>query len=297
MRLVEGEPHVIDIGLTDEPDIDALLSTQALDVLFPNWRESFGCNKITREPEEVRNPYLTRYKDVFTDRKKPMTGVAVKLTMKDAIPILAKPYALPPALAPRVKVALNKMVEDGILYPVENTKWASPMVVVVKRDKCLRICIDPSKTINPHLSNMHYPLPRIENLLMKFNGKMVFGLIDLKGAYMQLPVDEESQELLTINTPFGLYRYARLPFGISPAPSIFQRAMEKIFNGIDCVIYLDDILVVNSREKTGHVNQLSKYTFRHRLYDEFDPVRYQFVRQVLCAQNLHIKSELLTLYL
>ena len=73
--------------------------------------------------------------------------------------------------------------------------------------------------------------------------------IDLRGAYQQLAVEEESQPLLTMNTPFGLYRFKTLPFGIAPAPSIFQRTKVKLFEGLPVLIYLDDIILATETEQ------------------------------------------------
>lgn len=146
-------------------------------------------------------------------------------------------------------MALEENVKSGILYPVEDTEWASPMVVVRKKNNEIRICMDPSKTINPWLVNDHFPLPKIDDIMMKFVNKKIFTTIDLKGAYQQLAVDAGAQKLLTMNTPFGLYRYARLPFGISPAPAIFQKTMKKIFEDFDLIIYLDDIIVATENEE------------------------------------------------
>lgn len=103
-------------------------------------------------------------------------------------------------------------------------------------------------TINPFLVNDHFPLPKIDDLIMKLAGKKCFTTIDLKGAYQQLAVDEKSQHLLTMNTPFGLFRYRRLPFGISPAPSIFQKAIMMILKGIPVTGYLDDLILAIKTE-------------------------------------------------
>lgn len=87
-------------------------------------------------------------------------------------------------------------------------------------------------------------MPRIEDIFASLATCLVFCVIDLRGAYQQLSVSPESQELLTINTFKGLFAYTRLAFGISNAPSIFQSVMDQILLGLDHVFcYLDDILI------------------------------------------------------
>ena len=103
-----------------------------------------------------------------------------------------------------------------------------------------------------------YPLPTLQDLFSTLAGGTVFTKLDLKQAYQQLEVDEASQECLTINTHKGLYRYTRLPFGVSSAPSIFQATMDQILQGIsNTICYLDDILVMG-KNMTEHLKTLEE---------------------------------------
>ena len=93
------------------------------------------------------------------------------------------------------------------------------------------------------------PIPRIRDILSTLSGGKSFTKLDLAHAYHQVPLDEESQKLTTINTPKGLYQFTR-PFGISSAPTIFQRVMETLLQGIpDVSIYIDDILVMGRTQE------------------------------------------------
>ena len=93
----------------------------------------------------------------------------------------------------------------------------------------MRICGDFKSTLNPVLDVDKYPIPKIEDLFSKLSHGVKFSKLDLAHAYQQIEVAENSREFLTINTHRGLYRYNRLPFGISSAPSIFQRQMDQLF--------------------------------------------------------------------
>ena len=89
-------------------------------------------------------------------------------------------------------------------------------------------------------------------------GGQTFSKLDLSQAYLQLMLDEESKKYTTINTQKGLFQFNRLPFGISSAPSVFQRVMDTLFQGYEGVlVYLDDILVTGSTQ-TKHLDNLNK---------------------------------------
>ena len=104
----------------------------------------------------------------------------------------------------KVEKQLQREIAQGILLPVECSKFASPIVPVMKADGSVRICGDFKQTLNPNIEVDTYPLPRIEELFAKLAGGVKFTKLDLSQAYMQLPLDEESQKLCTINTHKGL---------------------------------------------------------------------------------------------
>ena len=108
----------------------------------------------------------------------------------------------------------------------------TPIVAIVKSDKTLRICGDFKVTVNKVSKLDSYPIPKIEDLLIKLSGGQHFTEIDLTHAYEQLMLDEESRKYVTINTHKGLYRYNRLPYGVSCAPGIFQRCIEGLLHDI-----------------------------------------------------------------
>ena len=106
------------------------------------------------------------------------------------------------------------------------------------------VFVDFRVTINQYVQIDDYPLPRFEDIMAKLTGGIHFSRIDLKDAYLQLQVHPDSRKYLTIATHRGYFSYKRLLFGISFAPSLFQRTMDQILSGLDgVVIYLDDILI------------------------------------------------------
>ena len=108
----------------------------------------------------------------------------------------------------------------------EPTPWISSMVAVPKSDGRLRICLDP-KDLNQAIQREYYPLPTIEEIATRLYGAKVFTVLDVRNGFWHIPLDDESSLLTTFNAPFGRYRWRRMLFGISSAPEVFQRRMQR----------------------------------------------------------------------
>ena len=98
------------------------------------------------------------------------------------------------------------MVRQGYWIPVSQSKWATPLVPVTKKDGGVRICGDYKPTVNTQIEVLHHPLPTVELITSKLSGNTVFSKIDLKTAFQQLELEEASKELCTVNTNKGLLR-------------------------------------------------------------------------------------------
>ena len=144
-----------------------------------------------------------------------------------------------------------------MIEPIEFSESAAPIVPVLKKDGSIRICGDYKVTINQASQVDSYPLPRIDDLFASLAGGKRFSKLDLAHAYQQIPLDDASKKLVAINTHKGFFQYNRLPFGVSAAPSIFQRTMETLLHGLPGVcLFLDDILV-SGRNDQEHLTNLS----------------------------------------
>nr|XP_025043376.1 uncharacterized protein K02A2.6-like [Pelodiscus sinensis] len=210
-------------------------------------------------------------------------------------PKYLKARTVPYAIRPKVEADLERLVKNGVLIPVTHSPWATPIVPILKKDGSIRICGDFKVTVNPVLCAEQYPLPRIDDIFAGLAGGQRFSKIDLSQAYLQMQVDEESQELLTIVTHKGLYRYCRLPFGITSAPALFQRAMDQILCGLPGVqCYLDDILVTGGNEEDHLKNleatlqRLEEYGLRVRKDKcAFFQPSVEYLGHIIDATGLH----------
>ena len=173
-----------------------------------------------------------------------------------SVPKFVKARPIPFTMRPKVEAELDKLEKDGIISRIESSDWASPIVPILKSDSSVRICGDFKVTVNPVLQVDQYPLPRIDDIFATLAGGEKFTKLDLRQAYLQMPMDENSKKLLTINTHKGLYQYNRLPFGIASAPSIWQRAMDQILQGVRGVQCVLDDMIITGRDSKEHLENL-----------------------------------------
>ncbi|XP_063362806.1 uncharacterized protein K02A2.6-like [Cydia amplana] len=189
-----------------------------------------------------------QYPKLFSGNLGLFNKYKVNLRLKeDAKPVFfrARPVAF--ALRDTVSKEIDRLVNLGVLKPVDHSEYASPVVPVLKKNGSVRLCADYSVSINKQLLIDQYPLPTINELFSKLHGGKTFTKLDLSMAYNQFELDEDSQRLTCINTHRGLFRFTRLVFGLASAPAIFQRAMECVLAGLDGVLcLLDDVLITGA---------------------------------------------------
>ena len=143
------------------------------------------------------------------------------------------------------------MVGSGIIKKVTSAKWATPIVTPMKMNGQPRICGDFKITVNPISRQCASTTLEPEDLFMKLNGYSRFSKIDLENAFLQVPLNADSQELTTINTPWGLYSYMYLPFGLTISSGVFQQVINSILEGVKNVqAYQNDIIVFTKDEQS-----------------------------------------------
>ena len=139
---------------------------------------------------------------------------------------------------------LDCLEKQGVISPIEHANNASPVVWVKKPTGRYRMCCDFKATLNSNIMSDAYPLPTIEEISSKIGNCSLFSKLDLKCAYWQIELDDESKELSVINTHKGLYRVNRMQMGMKNASAIFQRCIEHILKNMPYVIvYQDDVMI------------------------------------------------------
>ena len=218
---------------------------------------------VGSSPEQL----FKEYSEVFKDQLGILRGIEASVTVEPhTTPKFFRPRPVPFAIRDKLEETLRTQVAEGELIPVERSEWAAPKVVVHKRDGGLRVCGDFKVTINPMICLLVYPLPTPEEMFSALANGESYSKLDLSRAYKQMKVTKSSQPLLTINTHLGLFQYARLPFGISTAPALWQKAMAQVLQGIPGVIYFIDDILVTGHTKIEHEANLRQVLDRIREY-------------------------------
>ena len=162
----------------------------------------------------------------------------------DAKPVKQPPRKVPLAFANEDKAALEELTKQGSIRP-STSPWASPIVLVRKKNGKVRPCVDYRK-LNAVTKKDAFPLPRIQDCLDSVSGARFFSTLDITSAYNQVPVQDSDIPKTAFVTKYGLFEYTKMPFGLCNAPATFQRVIELALSGfqwVSCLIYLDDIIV------------------------------------------------------
>ena len=162
-------------------------------------------------------------------------------------PIRQQARRIPPAKRDEVQSLLDQMLEKEVIQR-SASPWASPVVLVKKKDGSTRFCVDYRKVNNVTRKDA-YPIPRIDDSLDTLAGAKWFTTLDLISGYWQVEVEETDKEKTAFSTPCGLFEFNVMPFGLCNAPATFQRLMELVLAGLQwksCLVYLDDVIIVGS---------------------------------------------------
>lgn len=194
-------------------------------------------------------------------------GVCYDFKLKENYtPVVIPCRKIPFGQMKKVEEELKRMMDCDVITPIdEATEFVSPVVVVRKPNGQIRICLDP-QNLNQALMREHYKIPTFEELSSEIAGSKWFTVLDCNKGFWQIALTEEASKLTTFSTPFGRYRFLRLPFGINIAPEIFHKTFAKIMEGIKGVkLYIDDLIIYAESEEE-HDRNLGQVLERARKF-------------------------------
>ena len=206
---------------------------------------------MAEEHREKLKQFLWKWKDVFSKDDLDIGRTSLlrhRIDLSDEKPFRIRHRRIPPAMYEEVRKHLKQMLEAGVIRR-SYSPWASPVVLVKKKDGSLRFCID-FRELNKRTIPDAHSIPRIDESLDALTGAKWFSSLDLKAGYWQVEVEEEHKERTAFSVgPLGFYECNTMPFGLTNAPSSFQRLMELTLQDINlefCLVYLDDVLVFSN---------------------------------------------------
>ena len=223
-----------------------------------------------------------------------------QIKLNNNVPFKDRYRRIPPQEFDEVRRHLGEMLKIGAIRK-SVSPWASPMVLVRKKDGSLRFCIDLQK-LNSRTIKDAYSLPRIEESLDCLNGAVIFTSLDLKTGYWQVEMDKESIPYTAFTVgPLGFYKCVRMPFGLTNTPATFQHLMESCLGDYHlkyCIIYLDNIIIF-SRTPAEHINRLRKVFEKLdeaglRLKPskcEFFKDRLEYLGHIVCKDGIETNSK------
>ena len=200
--------------------------------------------------QQQLNELFKEYQDVFSQGDEDLGNTPLlEHGIETHGPSLRQPYRRQnPAVRREEMAQVQQMLSSNVIRP-SNSPWASPVVMVRKKDGSLRFCVD-FRQLNAATVKDAHPLPRIDDLLDALHGAKWFSTLDLKSGYWQVPIAEQDKEKTAFRTSSGqLFEFNQVPFGLCNAPATFSRLMDRVLAGLHwetCLFYLNDIIVFSS---------------------------------------------------
>lgn len=184
------------------------------------------------------------------------TDVKMTIILKDDEPAYQRARRLSPAEKIIVNAQVDEWLEQGIIRP-SNSDFASPVVLVKKKDGSHRLCVD-YRLLNKKIIKDRYPLPLIEDQLDQLQNAKFFSTLDLKNGFFHVRMNEASIKYTSFIVPDGQYEFLRVPFGLCNSPSVFQRFINAVFRDLIreriVLTYMDDLIVLSEDEDNGLKN-------------------------------------------
>ena len=232
----------------NESRLEKLLDGLSLDI--ESWDE--------QQQQSVRE-LLAEYQHLFAMNLSELgkTSLIQHIKLDDATLFKECYQRIPPHQYQEVKKHLQEIMEIGAICK-STSPWASPVVLVCKKDGGLWFCINLRKLNNKMIKDVQ-SLPRIEDSLDCLDGATIFTSLDLQSGYWQVELTEASRPLTAFTVgPLGFYEGVCMPFGLTNAPATFQCQMESCIGDMHlkwCIIYLDDIIIF-SKTPEEHIQRL-----------------------------------------
>ena len=208
---------------------------------------------------------LKKFESLFDGTLGNWTGPGIEMELKEgAKPYHGKPYSVPQIHEEAMRTEVKRLVMLGVLEEVLESEWGAPSFIIPKKNGTVRFISDFRK-LNTLLKRKPYPIPKIQDMLLKLQGFKYATSLDLNMGYYTIRLNPTTADMCTIVLPFGKYRYKRLPMGIAGSPDIFQGKMSSLMAGLEFVrTYLDDILIISSSHFRDHLVKLEQALLRIR---------------------------------
>ncbi|XP_063955624.1 uncharacterized protein LOC135154209 [Lytechinus pictus] len=239
----------------EDEDLETFVEPLTYD---PNPSEVEIPDHLAAEQSEQLSVILDEYSDILSERPGRTDVTEHDLKTSTDRPIRQKAYRIPHTIKNKVKDELKEMLEAGIITE-SDSPYASPLVIVKKKDGALRLCVDYRK-LNEVTEFDAYPMPNIEEIIDQLGQAKYITTMDLTKGYWQVPLTAAASKKSAFITPFGLYQFQVMPFGMQGAPATFQRLIDRVLRVASdyATAYIDDIIVFSKtwKEHLTHLREV-----------------------------------------
>ena len=213
---------------------------------------------LSREEQAQLGAVLEEFNAMFNRTLGVFHGAMadLKLINPNVTPIHTRPFSVPDKYRVLLKKELDKLTALGVLEPVISSPWAFPTFLIPKKDDTARFVSD-FRLLNKVLVDEQFPLPLIKEVLTRRCGFNYVSVLDLTSQFYHFLLTKFASKLCTITTPFGLYRYKRLPMGVKNSPSFAQSIMQNLFRNhphVEC--FIDDIAIFTDGNFSKHIEAI-----------------------------------------
>jgi len=257
---------------------------------------------ITEEQRRQIVQFLQEYDDMFSRGTFDMgrtTLVEHSIDTGQNRPIRQALRRHPYAHLDEIDRQVDELQQNEFIEPAASP-WASNVVLVKKKDGSYRLCVD-YRQLNSVTYKDSYPLPHIDTCLGSMKGAVWFSTLDLRSGYHNIPIKESDKDKTAFITRRGCFRYKVMPFGLTCAPSVFQRLMDLVLCGLTyltCLVYLDDIIVFSS-DFDSHIERLREIFDRLRMANlkihmkkcSLFQKRVDFLGHVITEDGIEVQSD------
>ena len=226
--------------------------------MTPQQIASLSTHLSTSEQQKLQ-AILSKFEHLFDGSLGTWKMEDYSIELKEGVkPYHGRPYSIPKIYEQTLKEEIEHLVKAGVLRKVNHSEWGAPTFIIPKKDKTVRFITD-FRELNKRIRRKPFPLPKIQELLLKLEGFQYATSLDLNMGYYHITLDADSRKLCTLVLPWGKYEYLHLPMGLCNSPDIFQEKMSDLMAGLEFVrVYLDDILAITKGTFDDHLEKLEQ---------------------------------------
>jgi hypothetical protein len=218
-----------------------------------------NCKHLETNEQSTLITLLSKYETLFDGTLGKWTGDPYHIELKPNVtPYHARAFPIPKIHEQTLRKEVQRLCELGVLTRINHSEWGAPTFIIPKKDGSVRFISD-FRELNKCIKRKPYPIPQIQDILLKLEGFQYATSLDLNMGYYHIKLSPQSRKLCTIVLPWGKYEYDSLPMGLCNSPDVFQEKISTLMSGLEFVrAYIDDLLIITQSSWEDHLSKVEK---------------------------------------